>query len=190
MLRRAIFTSELRGDDLGPQKILEFIAKFSTDLTLAALEILSPENVKVTKESLPLSAAAYLAVVQNSSSTEVRSTAITYLAQALDIAFCNDISEHRNIINAMQTLPSLLQEGKSSPNLSNASILISGWLLLEVRDSTLHLREERLAAWGEMLTSAGDVYKVFMSRHPLILSNQNRCLLSSCLRVEGRRSST
>ena len=160
MLRRAIFTSQFRGDDFGPQKILEFVAQNSTDLTLAALEILSPEISEITKDNLSLSAASYLVAIKNSSSSEVRSVAVSHLAQALDLAFNNDVAEHLDVLTDMQILPSLLKEGNASRDLSNATIRISGWLLLAIQDGKLHLRQERMESWGEMLTTAGDAYKV------------------------------
>ncbi|KAL3417418.1 hypothetical protein PVAG01_11418 [Phlyctema vagabunda] len=120
----------------------------------------------------------YASALQSSTSTEVRSVVLQDLAEILD-----DVSRTSDQVPAwtpgeLGNLGALLQGSRDSPQLSNASIRISGSILLldflKLRKPSHHLEdpkteewtalETRFEAWGEMLSAAGDPMNDFETR--------------------------
>jgi hypothetical protein len=184
MVRRAIYTTAIRDDSAGLRGILKFVAETSTDITLAALECIPQAwNPTLFEGALSELSEAYLVVVENSLSPEVRAIATTNLADALDRGFCMNDEIHREAVYKLRALGPHLSDGLGSPNLSNAEIRVSGWILLQwllpTSTPTPAWLAERMQAWGSMLSSAGHANKV--------RKRDNLDSSGSVLTVEGLR---
>jgi len=162
--RQSIYATALNNatGPMGLRIMLGLVSKSSTDVTLAALECV-PDVFKSDFH-------AYIAAIEETKSIEVRCLALLNLAESLDETFRLDFSS-KDLLIKLQDLAPILQQTRGSPQLSNAEIRISGWMLL------VHFVERHVAysesiklqivEWGRMLSAAGDAYNVGTS-HPLL----------------------
>lgn len=163
IVRRAIYMTSLRNDSIGLWRVLKIVAQLSTDLTSAALTNIS-EAWRATTGNLVCLVEAYVQIIEFAASPDVRATAAINLADLLDASF-DGTDLTKGVLWEIDHLPRLLQEGSQSPNISNAQLRISGWVLQkEVQFQSPPESSECLEAWGHILAAAGDANNVCTSR--------------------------
>jgi len=175
--RRGVYTASMNDDVAALQHILKYLAALNTDIILETLECIPHawENNGSSAARFGISK-AYLSLMENNSSPEVRSIALFQLAEALDRQFAQakprsklGAFEHDEI-EAFQfdfvALRPLLKNGTESPSLANAKIRISGAVLIrEVMsqmfvDNSLKIYRPQLEDWGKLLSMAGEASNV------------------------------
>lgn len=160
--RRAIYVAALTGQ----AEILEMVTnvgKRDTDTLLAALEFMPHAwRTATTVQALKGHCEVYITAVASSESSDVRSVALTNLADVVDRIF----SFEKPILwltDKLSGLGSLLHSHSGNPQLSNAEIRISGSILLyeylQEQDEPEPLKQ-RLEAWGVMISAAGNASNV------------------------------
>ena len=129
---------------------------------------------------------AYVALLEATESPEVRSVALSALAEALDRQF-QSVLELRSDENCLEVdrsfqfdtegLRSVLESRKDIPSLSNTRIRISGCILLSEYvsqrgiDPEMQRYRPHLERWGESLCLAGNS------------NNVSLCLNSHCIKL-------
>jgi len=153
-VRHIIYVTAAQNDSIALWRALKLISQLSVDLTLAALSSMA-EVWDFDTEHMSSLVEAYLQVIENTESGEVRAVAVTYLADLLDKSF-DGTEITKGVLWDIQNIPDMLQQTRLSPKLANAQLRISGWVLLTdvIFDSETR-PSSRFEAWGYMINEAG-----------------------------------
>jgi hypothetical protein len=175
IIRRAIYNAAITEDANTLLKIFENAAALNKDIVLAAIDCVSGawQNMLVQEADFPV-LRAFIGLLENSRSPEIRSKACLILVEALgklfdtikDLQTRNGAYEYTSAQSTIQqwimNLGTILQRGPQSPSLHNAQVRISGWIMLcnfENQKSCSKLLTPQfrkgLAAWGDLLSLAG-----------------------------------
>lgn len=179
LLRQAIFLTGLQKDSVRLWRLLKTTVQSSSDLALAAVSYIA-EAWPASKVTLSPISIAFIQMIEFSSSSQVRAAAVTELSKLLDSYFDISLDEHRGLLYELEAIVHCLAKGKSSPQLVNTEVAISGWThLRDFLSGTDHEGEalsrlsSKMMAWGSLLSLAGDSRNVSRLSPTKILAKNN-----------------
>jgi len=159
LARRAVCNIVLREDYTQLTEVFDHAMRLGTDVALAALTFMSGATLARSTTAISEICQAYISTIVIFDSSEIRATALVELYNALAAGFPKIDSGLREISPALIKLAECLaMTRKQSPDLQNAELKMSGWLLLAniypIRNDATKV-VEKIRSWSRVVSLAG-----------------------------------
>lgn len=177
-IRQSVVLSILQEDPASLRMSLIYIDARNPDAVLEALRTLVLSTQMYSESEIMLAGVleAYVALIDSSKLPEVQSTALSGLTDLIDrqSRFSTGFNAGSVIDRIIQTVRRMILKRRNGPDISNSEIKASGCLLMAEFSSgeeILGREEDKMYAFSEMLSNAGNPYNVSQCSYTLIVND-------------------